>query len=64
MQVGSDVELEVTNYTAPCELNACWFRDGDYKRISQKKYPGWSRLYARVLSPGIVRPGDVVEIKS
>ncbi len=62
MQIGPDVQLEITNYTAPCELNACWFDDGDYTRVSQKKHPGWSRLYAKVLREGLVRPGDAVEI--
>jgi MOSC domain-containing protein YiiM len=62
LHVGPYVELEVTSYTTPCELNARWFREGDYKRISQKKHPGWSRLYARVLREGVVRPGDLVRI--
>ncbi|TKS58739.1 MAG: sulfurase [Nitrospira sp.] len=64
LSVGPDVRLEVKNYTGPCSHNAPWFRDGDYQRISQKKNPGWSRVYAKVLEGGIVRPGDAVEIKS
>lgn len=60
--IGPDVRLEIASYCAPCELNACWFRDGEYDRIAQKKNPGWSRLYARVLRGGVVRPGDAVEI--
>jgi MOSC domain-containing protein YiiM len=63
LQVGPDVQIEIMSYTAPCDLNAQWFRDGDYKRISQKKNPGWSRLYAKVLRAGVVRPGDEVVIK-
>jgi MOSC domain-containing protein YiiM len=62
--VGPDIELEVMSYTAPCSHNARWFRDEDYSRISQKKHPGWSRVYARVLRGGIVRPGDAIELKS
>ena len=61
-QIGPDVEVEIMSYTVPCDLNARWFRDGDYKRVSQKRNPGWSRLYARVLVEGVVRPGDAVEI--
>jgi len=61
--VGDAAELEITGYTAPCEQNARWFRDGDYKRTSQKRHPGRSRLYARVLSEGTVRPGDPVTVK-
>lgn len=60
--IGPDVQLEIASYCAPCELNACWFREGEYDRIAQKKNPGWSRLYARVLQGGVVRPGDAVEI--
>jgi MOSC domain-containing protein YiiM len=50
------------SYTIPCEKNARWFRDGDFKRVSHKKNPGWSRLYAKVLCEGMVRPGDAVEV--
>ena len=59
-----EVQLVVLSYTAPCRSNACWFRDGDYSRISEKRYPGWSRVYARVLLEGIVRPGDAVTIEA
>ncbi|MBX9657632.1 MAG: MOSC domain-containing protein [Nitrospiraceae bacterium] len=63
LTVGPDVELEVMSYTSPCNHNARWFHDGDYQRISQKKHPGWSRVYAKVLKEGVVRPGDTVELK-
>jgi MOSC domain-containing protein YiiM len=62
LRIGPDVQLQVTSYCAPCDLNACWFRDGDISRISQRVNPGWSRLYARVLQAGVLRPGDVVEV--
>jgi MOSC domain-containing protein YiiM len=61
--VGPDIELEITSYTSPCSQNGRWFRDEDFSRISQKKNPGWSRVYAKVLREGVVRPGDAVEIK-
>ncbi len=64
LTVGPDIELEVTSYTAPCRHNARWFRDADYSRISQKKHPGWSRVYAKVLRGGIVRPGDEVTVET
>jgi MOSC domain-containing protein YiiM len=64
LSVGPDVLLEVKSYTVPCSHNAQWFRDGDYRRISQKKNPGWSRVYAKVLRDGVVRPGDAVKIRS
>ena len=64
LSVGPDLQLEVTGYTAPCSKNGQWFRDEEFSRISQKKNPGWSRVYARVLREGIVRPGDEVKVKS
>jgi len=63
LTIGPHVRLEIKSYTAPCHLNADWFREGGFARISHKKYPGWSRVYAKVLRGGIVRPGDVVIVK-
>lgn len=63
LTAGPDVELEVTSYTSPCSKNGQWFREQDFSRISQKKNPGWSRVYAKVLREGIVRPGDEVRIQ-
>jgi MOSC domain-containing protein YiiM len=54
----------MTSYTTPCRYNAQWFKDGDYERIAQETHPGWSRLYARVLHEGTVRPGDPVVLES
>ena len=64
LQIGPEVQIEIMSYTTPCEKNAQWFRGKDYTRVSQKLNPGWSRLYARVLVEGLVRPGDAVEVKS
>ena len=63
LRVG-DVKLEILSYTAPCSHNACWFKDEDYSRISQKRHPGWSRVYARVLAEGIVKQGDRVTVET
>jgi len=63
LRIGETIQLEIVSYTAPCEHNARWFLDGDYKRISQKRHPGWSRLYARVLAEGMVRQGDPVTLE-
>ena len=62
MRLGNEVHLEVTAYTAPCWKNAQWFRDGASDRISQSRYPGESRVYARVLRGGEIRVGDPVEL--
>ena len=63
LTVGPQVRLEIKSYTAPCDLNARWFREGNFSRMSHKKHPGWSRVYAKVLDGGIVRPGDKIEWK-
>jgi MOSC domain-containing protein YiiM len=55
------VLIEVTSFTAPCRTIRGAFRDGDHGRVSQARHPGWSRVYARVLVPGEIRPGDPVE---
>ena len=57
-----DVVLELTSYTSPCKKIAGSFVDGEFVRVSQKVHPGWSRLYARVLSPGTIMPGDDVSL--
>ncbi len=59
IRVGS-VRLELVSYTAPCVHNGRWFLKNDFSRISQKKYPGWSRMYARVLTEGVIRTDDPV----
>jgi MOSC domain-containing protein YiiM len=63
LQLGPKVQIEIMSYTTPCDKNAQWFRGRDIERVSQKKNPGWSRLYAKVLREGVVRPGDVVVVK-
>jgi len=62
LQIGADVVLEITRYAAPCKTNARWFKGGDVNRMNQKRFPGWSRVYAKVLTTGWVRPGDRVEL--
>ncbi len=62
LSIGLAVQLEVMSYTVPCSHNAPWFLDGDYQRISQKKNPGWSRVYAKVLREGLVKSGDEVSV--
>jgi MOSC domain-containing protein YiiM len=49
---------ECTLFALPCHKNAAWFRGGDFRRMHHDRGP-WSRIYARVLEPGEVRPGDV-----
>jgi len=63
LRVGA-VRLEIVSYTAPCVHNGRWFLNENFSRMSQKQFPGWSRVYARVLTEGTVRAGDPVEIET
>ena len=56
------MRLQITGYAAPCETIRESFHDFRFVRISHKVHPGWSRLYTRVLTSGIIRPGDPVEV--
>jgi MOSC domain-containing protein YiiM len=60
--LGERVLVQVTRYTSPCFNIAPLFADRNYSRISQKRHPGWSRVYARVLLEGHVRTGDQIRI--
>lgn len=61
LRIGERVRLEITDYAWPCLNIAPSLVEGDLKRMSQKVNPGWSRIYARVLSEGTVAEGDEVE---
>ena len=62
LRLGEAVLLEITRYTTPCSTIRGSFRDHDSNRIHQNLHPGWSRAYAKVLSGGVIRPGDPVEL--
>jgi MOSC domain-containing protein YiiM len=54
--------LEITRYATPCAKVGGSFRGREFARILQAQHPGWSRVCARVLEPGLVRPGDPIDI--
>ena len=56
------VRLQITKYASPCYKIRGAFADADETRISQKSNPGWSRLCARVVTEGLVRVGDAVQL--
>jgi len=60
IQLGDEVIVELTSYTAPCHNLEPYFQEGKFSRISQKTHPGWSRFYTRVLQPGSICIGDHV----
>jgi len=57
-----EVRLLITAFASPCESIVGSFLGGDFTRISHKRHAGWSRVYARVLSGGIVAIGDPVNL--
>lgn len=61
LEVG-DALLEVTDYTKPCRTIRESFIDQRFVRMSQKHYPGWSRVYARVIREALVKTGDPVTL--
>lgn len=63
LQIGTTLQVKVTDYAPPCRQIMKWFADHRFSRISQTHYPGSSRVYARVLGEGIVRPGDQIRIQ-
>jgi MOSC domain-containing protein YiiM len=60
--LGSKVLLQVTRYTSPCVNITGSFKDGEIARVSQKRHPGWSRVYARVLVEGTIHRDDPVRL--
>ena len=62
LRLGEEVVLEVTAFTSPCATIAKNFTGGDINVVNEKVAPGNSRVYARVLKPGTVRPGDAIEL--
>jgi MOSC domain-containing protein YiiM len=62
IRLGKEVVLEVASFAAPCKTIKASFIDDEFVRISPKLHPGWSRVYARVLTEGEIRSGDHVEV--
>lgn len=63
LSFGDEVSIEITSYADPCKHIAPSFVDGEFKRISQKVNPGWSRLYAKVLQGGLLKVGQNVKLE-
>ncbi len=58
LALGDEVVIELTDYATPCKTIRNSFIEQEFVRISQKLYPGESRVYARILREGVIRPGD------
>jgi len=56
--LGRDVLLEISEVTSPCATTKIGFLKGDNSLMDERKCPGKSRWYARVLRDGWVFRGD------
>jgi MOSC domain-containing protein YiiM/GNAT superfamily N-acetyltransferase len=61
-RIGTDLELELASSTTPCVTQVRNFSDGNFNRIRIEFHPSDSRMYARVLHEGEVKPGDPIII--
>ena len=62
LQLGASVVIELTKSAPPCTTIADSFVGRNSNRISEKKHPGWSRMYAKVLHGGTVTVGDQITV--
>jgi MOSC domain-containing protein YiiM/GNAT superfamily N-acetyltransferase len=62
IEIGAQVVLELSTSANPCDTIVGSFSDGHSGRISILRHPSDSRMYARVLAEGTVRPGDEIRV--
>jgi len=62
LAIGERLVLEISWPANPCNLIVGSFRDGKSGRISILTHPSDSRMYARTLVEGEVRPGDGIRV--
>jgi MOSC domain-containing protein YiiM/ribosomal protein S18 acetylase RimI-like enzyme len=62
LAIGSEVVLEISSPANPCDVIKGAFTAGKSGRISILLHPTDSRMYARVLRDGVVRPGDEIVV--
>lgn len=63
LAVGETLRLQLSQRVEPCRTIAGAFEGGDFKRIKPSRVPDETRWYARVLTPGTVRPGDAIRVQ-
>jgi len=63
LRLGEAVRIQLTRFTTPCNSLKPFFIGQDFSRVLQDKFPGWSRVYGRVLEGGNIKIGDQVEIE-
>jgi MOSC domain-containing protein YiiM/GNAT superfamily N-acetyltransferase len=61
-RIGEQLEIEVSSSTTPCATQVRNFSDGNFNRIRIELHPADSRMYARVIAEGEVKPGDPITV--
>jgi MOSC domain-containing protein YiiM/GNAT superfamily N-acetyltransferase len=61
-RIGEQLEIEVSSSTTPCATQVRNFSDGNFNRIRIELHPADSRMYARVITEGEVKPGDTITL--
>ena len=59
-----EIQLEITMAASPCKTIGDSFINQNFNAISDKKYPGRTRWYARVLVGGTVHQNEQLTINS
>ena len=62
LAIGERLVLEISAPANPCDVIAGSFRNGKAGRISILTHPADSRMYARTIVEGEVRPGDAIQV--
>ena len=62
LAIGDEAVLEISGPANPCDVIKGAFNGGKSGRISILLHPTDSRMYARVLATGEVRPGDAIRV--
>lgn len=61
-RIGDTLEIELASPAMPCKTQVGNFIDGRFSRMSIDLHPSDSRMYARVLTEGEVKPGDPITV--
>jgi len=61
-RIGDALEIEIAGAATPCKTQTRNFSDGRFSRMSIDLHPSDSRMYARVLTEGEVKPGDQIRV--
>ncbi|HUF91568.1 MAG TPA: GNAT family N-acetyltransferase [Candidatus Limnocylindria bacterium] len=64
LAIGDEVVLELASPTNPCRTIRHSFHDLRFGRLGISAHPADSRMYARVIHEGTVRPGDPISLSA